>query len=256
MQVEERDINSLLKRYRGGIARLPDGRLPWSVNHPHAVPASASPARWYPGKVRAVRLKLNAGRRRRQQTAAIPVEILFLMNVSAQQILHAREFHQHAIRAAELRRLCDRASYSPPEADDDEAKAAYVAPVRRPVWSPASRAETRLTHRAGRQTRCRAAGSATAHRQTHTSPERSRLLKRAVHRRLKVVVTRKPDARHAKARDAFSKMLVGRGGLILRQIARCNDQIAGTIFSVNSAKYSLITLRCSPQQRFMLFGKR
>ena len=150
----------------------------------------------------------------------------------------------------------DRASYSPPEADDDEAKAAYVAPVRRPVWSPASRAETRLTHRAGRQTPAVEQQDLPLLTGKHTLRRRDpRLLKRAVHRRLKVVVTRKPDARHAKARDAFSKMLVGRGGLILRQIARCNDQIAGTIFSVNSAKYSLITLPCSPQQRFMLSAK-
>ena len=150
----------------------------------------------------------------------------------------------------------DRASYSPPEADDDEAKAAYVAPVRRPVWSPASRAETRLTHRAGRQTRLSSSRICHCSPATHTSPERSRLLKRAVHRRLKVVVTRKPDARHAKARDAFSKMLVGRGGLILRQIARCNDQIAGTIFSVNSAKYSLITLPVFTPAAFHAFRQK
>ena len=43
------------------------------------------------------------------------------------------------------------------------------------------------------------------------------------------MVAGQPYAGHAEARDAFSKMLVGRGGLILRQIARCDNQIAGAI---------------------------
>ena len=69
-----------------------------------------------------------------------------------------------------------------------------------------------------------------------------RILERTVHSGLKIVVTRQPDAGRAKARDAFSKMLVGRGRLVLRQIARCDNQIACTVFSVNGAKHRLITL--------------
>lgn len=62
-----------------------------------------------------------------------------------------------------------------------------------------------------------------------------RLLKRAVHGWLKVVIARQPDARCAEARDAFRKMLIGRGGLILRQIARCDNQIAAAVFGMNRA---------------------
>ena len=50
------------------------------------------------GKVCAMRLELNAGRGCGQQSAAIPVEILFLMNMSAQEILHPREFRQHSVQ--------------------------------------------------------------------------------------------------------------------------------------------------------------
>jgi hypothetical protein len=52
-------------------------------------------------------------------------------------------------------------------------------------------------------------------------------------------------------------MLVGRGGLVLRQIARRDNQIAWAIFSVNGAKYRLIALPgIHPKQSFMLFGKK
>ena len=43
-----------------------------------------------------------------------------------------------------------------------------------------------------------------------------RFLQRAVHRGLKVMVTRQPNARRAKACDTFSKVLIGRSRLILR----------------------------------------
>ena len=52
-------------------------------------------------------------------------------------------------------------------------------------------------------------------------------------------------------------MLIGRGGVVLRQIACCNYQIAVAMFSVNGAKYCLIALPgIHPEQRLMLFGKK
>ncbi len=52
------------------------------------------------GEIGAVRLELNAGRRRRHHTSAIPVEIQFLMNMAAQQMLHPRPGAQRAVQRA------------------------------------------------------------------------------------------------------------------------------------------------------------
>jgi hypothetical protein len=45
-----------------------------------------------------MRLKLHAGRRRRQQAATVPVQIQFLMDMPAQQILRAWVVHQHVVQ--------------------------------------------------------------------------------------------------------------------------------------------------------------
>lgn len=57
-------------------------------------------------KVGAVRLKLHAGRGRREQTSTVPVEILFLVNMTAQQIFTRGNFASTPSSAAELRKLC------------------------------------------------------------------------------------------------------------------------------------------------------
>lgn len=51
-------------------------------------------------------------------------------------------------------------------------------------------------------------------------------------------------------------MLIGCGGLILRQIARRDDQIAWPLFSMDRVKNRLITLGVHAQKRLMLFGKK
>ena len=55
------------------------------------------------------------------------------------------------------------------------------------------------------------------------------IVQRAVHRRLEIMVSRQPDAGCGKARDAFSEMLIGRGRVVLRQIACCYNQVAFTL---------------------------
>ena len=49
-----------------------------------------------------------------------------------------------------------------------------------------------------------------------------------------------PDTRRAKSCDALSKMLISRSGLILRQVARGDNQITLTLLGLNGIQYGLI----------------
>ena len=82
--------------YVPGIGKEINGERRWITIGMQFQPAPA----WcdgVQGEVGAMRLKLHASGRCGEHSAAIPVEILFLMNMSAQQIFHAREVHQHAV---------------------------------------------------------------------------------------------------------------------------------------------------------------